>query len=369
MSRKAMSRKSIKFLLTKRQLQLMRETYKKANSNMKQPGIRKPAMGHAGMEQPNVKSSDRMYPRMRRLGMKLQVRAEPWVDYPTADACFHLLYTILLERPVSMDHFDNSYTDLEFQDYDEEESSIQRRQGMLLKGSTNSGKTRILRKFKKRIEQDRGGEITVGDYKQKISLHPIIYISTPPLKMLFMFKDILKQLNAPCPVRTSQDELLGKVIESLIESEVRMLILDEFQNVLEGEKGNLPLLMRILVHISNKAGMSLVLAGTPEIDVAISKHDPLRNRLLLFKTSIWSKGKDFQDFLFAMGASHNIICEPHLYSPKMAKKIFNMTEGIIGEVSNVLFRLSALSDNGFINEEIFSKLEKNWIIPSKRKKI
>ena len=336
---------------------------------MEQPGMEQPRMRQPGMEQPRMRQPRMEQSRMWRHRTGIQIRVEPWIPYPAADACFTLLDTVFLERPMSMDDFDNSYTDLEFQDYDEEESSIQRRQGMLLKGSTNSGKTRILRKFKKRIEQDRGGEITVGDYKQKISLHPIIYISTPPLKMLFMFKDILKQLNAPCPVRTSQDELLGKVIESLIESEVRMLILDEFQNVLEGEKGNLPLLMRILVHISNKAGMSLVLAGTPEIDVAISKHDPLRNRLLLFKTSIWSKGKDFQDFLFAMGASHNIICEPHLYSPKMAKKIFNMTEGIIGEVSNVLFRLSALSDNGFINEEIFSKLEKNWIIPSKRKKI
>ena len=333
--------------------------------NKREPlGTEQPRMEQSGMKQPGMEQS-----RMGRRRTGIQRRVEPWIPYPAADACFTLLDTIFLERPMSMDDFDNSYTDLEFQDYDEEERSIQRHQGLLLKGNTNSGKTRILRKFKKRIEQERGGEITVGDYKQKISLHPIVYISTPPLKMLFMFRDILKQLNAPCPARTSQDELLEKVIESLIESEVRMLILDEFQNVLEGEKGNLPLLTKTLLHISTKAGVSLVLAGTPEIDVAISKHDPLRNRLLLFKTSIWSRGKDFQDFLMAMGASRNLIYHPLLHSPKMAKKIFDMTEGIIGEVSNVLFRLSALNDNGFINEKTFSQIEKNWIIPSKRKKI
>ena len=337
-------------------------------STMRQFKARQFAVGQSWIKRSEIKHPDVEQFDTEQLKTEQYVPIEPWVDYRVADDCLHLLHTIFLERPVSMDHLSGSSFANKFAFYHEDKRLMQRRQGMLLRGNTNNGKTRILLKFKEVIQEKTGNEFHVGAHKQKVSLHPVIYVSTPPSKMQFLFRDILQKLDAPYPNRLSKDELLGMAVDALVESEVRMLILDEFQNTLEGEKNNLPLLLKSLLHISNKAGVSLVLAGTPEIEVAIATQAPMRNRLLRFPIPEWRNNGEFQNLIKSMEEARNLRCTPPLHSPDIARQIFNMTEGLIGEVANLLFQLSTLSDNGLLNAENLSEVSRNWLNPSERKR-
>ena len=148
-----------------------------------------------------------------------------------------------------------------------------------------------------------------------------------------------------------------------------MLILDEFQNVLAGvspgSKQNL--LMQTLVHFSNEAGLSLVIAGTDDVKYAIGTVGALSSRLHAFHLDgNWRNKKLFQRMIGDLTTKIGIIGKPPLYDHETAKIIYRLTEGLIGEVADIINELLYYHGHkGYIALEDFDNIP--WVKPNERR--
>ena len=281
-----------------------------------------------------------------------------WIDYPVAVNCLKNLLLLFQQPPPPSVGIDASVHTATGGDLKH------RYQGMMLVGDTGNGKTEILRRFKRIIDSRVVGETTIQIDNKMITLHPVVYIETPAMSAKYLFRSILDQMNFPYPNSISGDELLARVIVCLKLARVQMLMLDEFQNILVEDRPNHERLMSKLLYISNSIGLSLVLAGTPEIDTAVASYPSLMNRLFPFDIPEWENDTNFQSLLKTMAAKHKIVCNPPLEDPRVSNLIYHHTEGRIGEVANLLFRVVKTYENNF-SPEVFRKV--SWSRPSERR--
>ena len=299
----------------------------------------------------------------RAINHKIHEETQPlsdgfWIDYPVAVDCLKSLFLLFQQPPppsVGRDASVHTATGGDLK---------HRYQGMMLVGHTGNGKTEILRRFKRIIDARLAGKTNIQIDNQMITLHPVVYIETPAMSSKYLFKSILDQMNFPYPNSMSEDELLARVIACLKLARVQMLMLDEFQNILLENKGNLERLMNKLLYISNSIGLSLVLAGTPEIDTAVASYPSLMNRLFPFDIPEWENDTNFQSLLKTMAINHKIISQPPLEDPRISNYIYNLTEGRIGEVTNLLFRMVKTYKNNF-SPKSFEEVA--WSRPSERR--
>ena len=284
-----------------------------------------------------------------------------WIDYPVAVECIELL-RLLFSQPTRCDR---SYDFIATTKDSKNTQLIHRYQGMMLIGKTGNGKTEILRKFRKIAHSMAGGEMHMPGTKEKVSLNPVVLVNTPPMKIKFLFKKILEKIKYPISNTISKDDLLEQVIAGLKTSQVQMLMLDEFQNILRGDRSNLELLMSMLVHISSEAKLSLVLAGTPEIDTAVSSYPPLITRLLPFDLPRWKNGEIFQSLLKTMAEKRGLSFYPPLESEIINNHVYYMTEGYIGEVANLLYLAQKRNGYQLRTPNCFENI--GWVRPSQRR--
>ena len=241
--------------------------------------------------------------------------------------------------------------------------------GMLLIGPANSGKTSILRKFRMDIINSTKKNIEDKENHEVTSLQPVVMLNTTPAGLRVFLINVLQKLHTPiCERKGQNDELVLKVTEALVKAGTRMLILDEFQNVLAGvspgSKQNL--LMQTLVHFSNEAGLSLVIAGTEDVNYAIGTVAALSSRLHAFHLDgNWRKKKAFQKMLGDLTTKIGIVGKPPLYGNETAKIIYRLTEGLIGEVADIINELIYYHGHkGYIALEDFDNIP--WVKPSER---
>ena len=329
-----------------------------------------------------------VYKNNKGLDYMQESRDEFWVSYPVADECMvRLRYLLFSPRKSSFKEFYiRSQIRKQFtlqgkakippktknEAWKEEKEKVEkidmlshRHRGMLLVGDTNNGKTSILLRFKNLVEKSTYRRSILSKKNMAlVSIKDIVYVITPPSRSITLLKCILKEIDKPCSENKNKDELLELVVEGLMTTQAKMLILDEFQNVKEGDKLNLPNLMDMLVYISNRAGVSLILAGIPEIETVISTTSTLRNRLYPFEIPKWNNDEEFQSLLKAIAERWKINCKPDLWSPEVFPQIHDLTEGLIGEVANLLSEV--ISHEGRdITLESFDKVD--WMPPSQRR--
>ena len=311
-----------------------------------------------------------------------ELRKEFWIDYTIADDCLEQLLFLLLAPTFEKNKKRRMYGTINslkqrniksmggHLNYYKSETldSMQlmhRHPGMLLTGDTNNGKTAILLRFKELVEQNSLRRTVISkDNIESVSLKPIAYIETPPTQISALLKEILNSVNAPHNDKANVDELMINVIKALRTARVRVLMLDEFQNTLDVYGLKLPDLMNKLVYISNKASVSLILAGLPTISLAISSIHPLRNRLQRFHIPKWENDDGFQSLLKAMAKKRKIKCEPSFESEEMTDYIYSLTEGLIGEVANLISEVAGRNGDNLTRA---SFEETPWMPPSKRK--
>ena len=293
------------------------------------------------------------YPQRQSLSEDL------WIDHDIAVKCLKNL-KLLFQQPSPVTHAvrEGNYIKTVT-------GGLQHRyQGMMLIGDTGSGKTEILRRFKKMVDAIAGKVVRRQNVRENISLHPIVYVETPAMSTKHLFKAILDQLNYPYNTSRSAEDLFERAVHGLQSAQVQMLMLDEFQNVLLESGSNHERLMNKLRYLSNHIGLSLVLAGTPEVDTAVASYPALMNRLFPFDIPKWENGEDFQKLIRTMSEKRNIFCDPPLHDDIVCDKIYTLTEGRIGEMANLLFRVVS-TYGSVLTPEYFDNVD--WVPPKERR--
>jgi hypothetical protein len=239
---------------------------------------------------------------------------------------------------------------------------VERMQSILLLGSTNNGKTDILKRFynshKARLEEDSNVN------------RPVIKLIAPTQGNLSEFyNDILDQTMVPFR-KSNRIEYRKKIaIETLKKLKTKILIIDEVHNLIKDLSAlKQRLALSELRFITNAANVSLICAGIKEVHNAFKSDSQLINRFELEILKDWRNDDDLSRLLASFERILPLKNSSNLSEDKIQSKIYEMSEGLLGEVAKILKRVAVESISDKTETITVTKLNKlKWTPPSKRK--
>lgn len=266
------------------------------------------------------------------------IRAGTWIPYPRAKQILARLEE-LFEYP-----------------------RIDRMPNMMVVGASNNGKTNILHHFEAKHKPDPNPE---GDY----SIIPIVFVEAPKKPdMNALYSRILGAIWQPYSIRASETEKEGEVIKVLRNIQLKMLIVDEIQHIIAGGKVKQQEFRNGLKSLGNILQISIVCAGVEEAFNAFNTDPQLSNRFEPEFLPKWKMNNEYGDLLGSFERCIPLKKPSNLRDPAIAQKVLWMSEGILGEIHEVLKR-SAVSAIKKQTEQITMEILEGirWTMPSKRK--
>lgn len=208
---------------------------------------------------------------------------------------------------------------------------------LILVGSTNNGKTMIVEKFRR---QHQPNEYPC-EHRCVLSA-PILKVQMPPAPdETRFFAAILTALGAPDRLNDRLATKQGLAVRLMGAALVRMLIIDEFHNVLAGSRDQQRRFLNLLRWLGNELRIPIVAVGTAEALRAIQSDDQLANRFTPFHLPLWSAGADYVRLLNTLEAVLPLRRPSELSRPAMAQRLLVAAEGVLGEIVTIVMRAAA----------------------------
>jgi hypothetical protein len=240
---------------------------------------------------------------------------------------------------------------------------------LLIVGDTNNGKTMIASRFQQLhpIDENVDGDAII---------FPVMLVQAPPVPDEGRFYDeILRKLSAPFKVNDSPSKKLFQVLTISDRVKLKMLIIDEIQDILAGSLRNQHKFRNAIKHLGNELQIPIVGVGTQEAFHAIQTDPQLANRFVpvfLPRWEIGDKVKPKQNPYLKLLTSFERalpLKEPsNLTENGLPLKLLNMSEGLIGELSAILDEAAVKairSKKERVDMKILNDI--NFIPPSDRK--
>lgn len=240
---------------------------------------------------------------------------------------------------------------------------------LLIMANSNMGKTLIARRFLKK-HPPYTYEQMHSDYGLIENLvWPVIMVECPykPNERLF-FKEILKQVNMPHRPSSNTETLFELVVDTLQKVETRVLLLDEVHNILSGSAANQRVFLNLLKNLSNKTNICIVALGTESAIYALNSDDQLANRFHSILLPNWKKDDDYYKLLSTFSKFIPLKNQVGMISKEVSDKIYEMSEGILGEIIEILKKSSSkviISGEEVISLNTLKSID--YIMPSLRK--
>jgi len=226
---------------------------------------------------------------------------------------------------------------------------------MLLIGDTNNGKTAIARIFCERYKAVPNLET------QKIML-PVLMVQAPhTAEESRLYNSILKSVCAPFKTTDRVERKLLQVEQILKSLELKVLIIDEFQEILKAKPDKIKNFLSVLKFLNNELLVSVVCIGVKESITAITNDPHLANR---FKTTYMPKWKLDADYRRLLASFELMLplkrASGLAQNKQLATRIFGMCSGTIGEISEILKQaaeIAIVTGEERITLDIIDKLE------------
>jgi GTPase SAR1 family protein len=280
--------------------------------------------------------------QLSQLGIEERIKhisSDLWIGYEKADLILGTLEEMLLySRSVRMAN-------------------------ILIVGDTNNGKTSIVNRF-------TNLHLPKIDAETGMIYRPVLYVQSPtkPDEKLF-YVNILDELRAPFRTNDRLETNQRQVLEILRRNQTKILIVDEVQQILAGNSTAQHNFRNVLKFLSNKLRICIVAVGVIEAYNALQVDPQLANRFEPMTLSKWNLDINFQRLLKSFEVLMPLQKTSDIAINKdIVTKIYTMSEGLIGEVSNIIKRaaIMAIKDNTEkITLETLSKI--NYTPPSKRR--
>jgi hypothetical protein len=261
-----------------------------------------------------------------------------WIPYPRAKAVLALMEEIL-EYP-----------------------RIDRMPNMLLVGASNNGKTNILHHFERKHKPNPNPE---GEY----AVIPVLFVEAPKKPdMNDLYNRILTAVWKPYSIRARDSEKEREVIKVLHNIQLKVLLIDEIQHLIAGGQTKQREARNGIKSLSNELKISIVCTGVSEAFNAFNTDEQLANRFEPEFLPKWNMNNEYGDLLASFERRLPLKKPSNLRDPAIAQKILWMSEGILGEIHEVLKR-SAIEAIKEGSEQItLNNIAKiRWTMPSKRK--
>ncbi len=240
---------------------------------------------------------------------------------------------------------------------------IVRMPNMLIVGPSNNGKTQILRHFEKNHQPDPNPE---GDY----SIIPVLFVEAPGKPDIGAFYDkILEAVWQPYSIRAKDSDKEREVKKVLRSIHLKILMVDEIQHIIAGGQAKQREFRNSLKGLGNELQISVICAGVEEAFNAFNTDTQLSNRFEPEFLPKWNLNDEYGDLLESFERRIPLRTPSNLRgNVEIAQKVLWMSEGILGEIHEVLKRsaIQAIKNKSEqITLDIIQKIR--WTMPSRRK--
>ncbi len=231
---------------------------------------------------------------------------------------------------------------------------------LLLIGSTNNGKTDLLKKFCQTHLPDEN----ISGCQMNA---PVMYMQAPPSPAESDFYAvILSSLYQKVP-SSSTSAKRTRVVEVLKNIGLKVMCVDELHNSLAGTSIKQQQFLNMLKYLGNELKISFIGCGTEDVLRAVSIDSQIQNRFPPVLMPKWRLNKSFRMLLKTFEAIIPLKEPSNMHSGLICKKIHAMSEGTIGELSTLLNQASSYAiRSGYeqITTDILSSC--GYIPPSER---
>jgi len=232
---------------------------------------------------------------------------------------------------------------------------------LLIFGETNNGKTTIAREFCSKHPARNSP-------REENAFIPVVYIQAPqgPDESLF-FSFLLDKLNAPYNPSDRLDKKQLQSIKILKAVKTRIFIIDEIHNIISGSLNRQRRFLNTLRFLGNELKIPLVAVGTLEASRAIQSDPQLANRFEQAPLPQWEFDEEYLQLLDSFEYTLPLKKPSNLSEDELARHILDLSEGAIGEISNLLTKCATLAiktGEEHISQHLLEQLE--WARPSER---
>ncbi len=236
----------------------------------------------------------------------------------------------------------------------------ERMPNLLIVGDTNNGKSTILNRF-------------IGMHPEHLDIVnkvPIVKISAPIAPSHnALYEKILDELYIPYGVSESASRKEYQVKKVLQDVDTKMIIIDEFQDIFHGDVRQQRKFLTGIKHLGTDLQIPIVAAGVWEVQSVLSADPQIANRFETIKLNKWNPDKEFARLLVSFENTLPLKKASNLHSKELFTHLFNMCEGMIGELARILQKSAvfALKNNKEkIDIEVLNSI--NFIKPSLRRR-
>lgn len=228
------------------------------------------------------------------------IRAPRWIGHNVATDA-HRRLAELLSRPPSL-----------------------RTQGLMLVGPYANGKTMIAERFA--VEHLRTAP------EQKVWMAQ----TREGAGLGHFYASILQALRAPGAEMRDVGRKAEQLDHLLANLRPRVLIFDEFHNALRGRARDIEAIFAFLRRIGRQYDISPVLVGEVAVYDFVNATSEMASRFDPIAVPRWQYGEDYLMLLDSLEAALPLARCSDLSSEALARRIFSLSEGLIGEIVAIL---------------------------------
>lgn len=236
-----------------------------------------------------------------------------------------------------------------------------RPQGRLVVGRSLMGKSTLFDEFLRLHPADDNPD---GD----AAIVPIVSVQYPESAKEGIYPEILAKLNAHMPTNTKSPDLRRATVEMLRRVGMRVLLIDELHNLMEGSTNAQKKGLNSIKYLMNELQRPVVAAGTVEALNAVRTDEQIRSRLVPLPLERFKDGADFQELLGGFEMVLPLRKPSNLAEPELSSIIYQHTLGIVGRVAELLNKAAIhaiRTGEECISGEVIK--EQNWGIPDDQK--
>lgn len=267
------------------------------------------------------------------------IRSPHWIGYPQAEHILNKLEDLLVYP------------------------KIHRMPNLLIVGDTNNGKTMLAHRFLRKHPADQNLD---GDSV----LVPVLLVQAPPVPDEGRFYNtILDAIFAPYKSHDRIDKKQTQVIHLLKRMQTRMLIIDEIHHILAGSMNRQRAFLNVIKYLGNDLQIPIVGIGTKDAFRALQTDPQLSNRFEPAVLPRWNLDRNFLRLLVSFERMIPLKRPSELQTRELAVRLYNMSEGYIGELSRVLTEAAATAvqnETEQINHEVLDSI--GWVTSTERKR-
>jgi hypothetical protein len=201
--------------------------------------------------------------------------------------------------------------------------------GALLLGDPANGKSFLLRALRGQITE----MFSDGSDPEVV---PTVFFDAPSGATRYMlFNSLAEAVGVPLPSRGGPDRFLGKLLDALHGRQVKVILVDELNNLLSGPTNHQRRILDDLKTFSNKLGIPVIIAGTTRAFHAVQTDRQYLDRWPPLLLPNWAMGKDFLGLLLCLETEMGV-AEGTYTAREPSELILKLSTGLIGRVVQVL---------------------------------